>query len=111
VGKVHTDNLSPGKILAADVRDRSGRLLLGAGTELSERHLNILRTWGVVEVEIAGSEDGECDLNSSNPIDSALWDAIEKEIAPLFRHTDNTHPAVKELMRMRIVREAAHGNR
>jgi hypothetical protein len=98
-------------ILGADVRDRSGRLLLGAGTELSERHLIILRTWGVVEVEIAGADEGENDTLAVNAIDPALWDAIEKEISPLFRYADTTHPAVKELMRMRIVREAAHGNR
>jgi len=39
-----------------------------------------------------------------------LWSAIEKEIAPLFRHADNTHPAIMELIRLRILREAAHGN-
>ena len=109
MGKILTDNLASGMILGADVRDRSGRLLLGTGTMLSDRHLYILRTWGVIEVEIAGADDGGKGHNSAITIEPALWSAIEKEIAPLFRHADNTHPAIMELMRLRILREAAHG--
>jgi hypothetical protein len=109
LGRILTDNLAPGMILGADVRDRSGRLLLGTGTELSERHLFILRTWGVVEVEIAGAQEGGDDSKSANTIDPALWAAIERKIAPLFRHADNSHPAIKELMCMRILREASDG--
>ena len=111
MGKIHTNNLAPGMILGADIRDRSGRLLLGAGTELSERHLYILRTWGVIEVEIAGADDNKEDLKSGKSVDPALWAAVEREITPLFRHADNNHPAIKELMRMRILREAVHGKR
>lgn len=109
MGKILTDKLVPGMILGADVRDRSGRLLLGSGTELNDRHLYILRTWGVVEVEITGADEDGIDPNSGNEIDPVLLAAIEKEIIPLFSFTDNSHPAVKELMRMRIIREAAHG--
>jgi hypothetical protein len=111
LGKILTDNLLPGMILGADVRDRSGRLLLGTGTELSERHLFILRTWGVVEVEIAGEEERGDDPKSTKTIDPTLCAAIEKKIAPLFCHVDNTHPAIKELISMRILREAADDKR
>jgi hypothetical protein len=111
LGKILTDNLLPGMILGADVRDRSGRLLLGTGTELSERHLFILRTWGVIDVEIAGAEEGGDDSNSAKIVDPDLWAAIEKKIAPLFSHSDDSHPAIKELMRLRIMREASDGKR
>jgi len=111
LGKVIINKLTPGMILGEDVRDRSGRLLLGSGTPLTERHLYILRTWGVIEVDITGADDDSLDPNSANSIDSARWAAIEREIAPLFHYTDKSHPAVMELMRMRILREAAHENR
>lgn len=111
MGKILTEKLSPGMILGADVRDRSGRLLLGSGTELNVRNLYILKTWGVIEVEIAGDEKGDNDPNSANSIDPARWAAIEKEITPLFSYMDSSHPAVKELIRMRIMREAADGTR
>jgi len=110
VGKIYTDNLAPGMTLGADVRDRSGRLLLGSGTELSERHLYILKTWGVVEVDIAGTAEESIDPSFEKSIDATILAGIEKDIAPLFRYTDNSHPAIKELMRMRILREADHAN-
>lgn len=69
---IATENLSPGMVLEKDVHDRSGRLLLGAGAELTGRQIHILRTWGVVEVAISGTgEDhppcaliGEIDLDT-----------------------------------------------
>lgn len=33
-------------VVGADVQDRHGRLLLGAGTELTRKHLMVFRTWG-----------------------------------------------------------------
>ena len=38
-----TDDLAPGMVLAQDVKDRSGRLLVRTGTELTERSLKVLR--------------------------------------------------------------------
>jgi hypothetical protein len=65
----------------------------------------------VIEVEIDGDDEWNDDPDSATTIDPALWAAIEKEIAPLFSYTDSSHPAVKELIRMRILREAADDNR
>ena len=54
MGKVGIENIETGMILASDVHDRSGRMLLGAGVELTQKHLVIFRTWGVVEADIEG---------------------------------------------------------
>ncbi len=111
MGKIPTDNLIPGMVLASDVRDRSGRLLLRGGTELNDRHLYILRTWGIIEVELAGAEEDPEGPEFANGIAPELWSAIEGEITPLFHHADLSHPAVRELLRIRIDREARHGDR
>lgn len=111
MGKIPTDNLIPGMVLASDVRDRSGRLLLRGGTELNDRHLYILRTWGIIEVELAGADEDSESPGPANGIAPELSSAIEGEITPRFRHADLTHPAVRELLRIRIDREACHGDR
>ncbi|HEX2769082.1 MAG TPA: hypothetical protein VHN12_07330 [Geobacteraceae bacterium] len=111
MGKIPTDNLIPGMILASDVRDRSGRLLLTGGTALNDRHLYILRTWGIIEAEVAGAEEYPESPELANAIAPEVWSAIEDEITPLFRHADLAHPAMKELLRMRIMKKARHGNR
>ena len=110
MSKVSTENLIPGMVLAADVRDRNGRLLLKEGVELTDKHLHILRTWGTVEADILNAGDHQENPASANAIDPELWAAIEGEITPLFHHTDFRHPAIKELLRIRIEREARHGN-
>jgi hypothetical protein len=109
LGKVTLDNLAPKMIVGTDVRDRSGRLLLGSGTELTERHLYVLRTWGVVEVEINGIEENQPNIKSADTFAPELLESIEKEITPIFMYTDREHPAIKELIRMRIIREAKIG--
>ncbi len=44
MGKVNLDDIKPGMKLEKDVQERSGRVLLRVGTEITERHLNSFRT-------------------------------------------------------------------
>lgn len=49
-----------GMRIGKDVSDRSGRLLVAAGTLLEQRHLRILKSWGVADITITrqgGAED------------------------------------------------------
>ncbi|MGV8124569.1 MAG: hypothetical protein AB2L14_32880 [Candidatus Xenobiia bacterium LiM19] len=59
-----------------------GHLLLSSGTVLSERHIKLLKAWGVVELNIEGVECRKVDrlalLNDENR------QIVEKEIAFLF---------------------------
>lgn len=111
MSKVSAENLIPGMVLAADVRDRNGRLLLKEGVELTDKHLHILRTWGTVEADIVNAGDHQENSAIATAIAPEVWAAIEGEIIPLFHHTDLNHPAIKELLRIRIEREARHGDR
>lgn len=104
---LHIDNLVPGMILSSDVCDRSGRLLLPAGAELTEKHFSIFRMWGVLEAEVVG--DDPCEDETDVPreeLDPALVAAVRKEVEGLFVHNDRSHPAIKELMRICISRRA-----
>jgi len=96
-------------VLGKEVCDRSGRSLLPAGAELSERHLAILRMWGVMEAEIVdleGSEDSELEANEE--LDPGRLAEARDEVETIFVHNDPAHPAIKELMRICILRRAAH---
>ncbi|AJY70645.1 hypothetical protein [Geobacter sulfurreducens] len=108
MGMVPIDNLDVGMTLAADVIDRTGRLLLGAGAELTAKHLHIFRTWGVAEADIAGMDD---DPGNHLPLEisPAELATAEEALRPLFLHTDLEHPAMREIMRLGAVRKAMHG--
>ncbi len=105
MGKIPFETLRPGMKLASDVIERSGRVLLRTGTEITERHLDILRKWGVVEVDALGAVD-DSPGQDLEPIDPALMAEAETKIQDLFRHTDRNHPAVSELQRLCAIRLA-----
>ncbi len=111
MGLVNIDNLKPGMELDANVHDRNGRLLLGAGTILTDKHINIFRTWGVHEADITGMETGNDAFSQINCIDPDMWAAAEAQIKPLFRLADLDHPAIGELLRISILRKVQHGTR
>lgn len=95
-------------VLASDVHDRSGRMLLGAGAELTQKHLVIFRTWGVLEADIAGLGDDEAAEQIPADVDPQELVAAELALAPLFRQTNREHPAIVELMRLAALRKVQH---
>lgn len=100
------DSLTAGMLLKSDVCDRSGRMLLPAGGELTERHLKIFRTWGVLEADI---EDGGAletpQVLATMDVDPVRLAGATDAVQRLFRLNDPEHPAIKELMRICIARK------
>jgi len=109
MGNILNENLIPGMVSAADECDCSGRLQLKAGTELSNNHPNMMRTWGIVEAKVVNADGYREHPECFDPIDPSCA-AIEAEIKYIFSHTDLSHPAIKELIRIRIIREARRGD-
>ena len=109
---VHIDNLTPGMVLKGNICDRSGRLLLPAGSELIEKHFSIFRMWGVLEADIVGDAVvvDETDLPLNDELDPVLVAAAHEEVERLFVHNDPEHPAIKELMRLCIERRAVRAS-
>ncbi len=109
MGKIAIDNLETGMVLAGDVHDRSGRMLLGAGAELSQKHLVIFRTWGVLEADVVGHGDDATTEQVPANVDPAELVAAEQAVAHRFKHTNRTHPAISELIRLAALRKVQHG--
>jgi hypothetical protein len=95
------EDLKPGMTLSVDLLEAGGRLLLPAGTALTERHLRYFQMWGVVHAEIDGGEAAE----TAVPVDPAVQAEIEARITDLFRHTDRSHPAVAQVFAHCVARE------
>lgn len=108
MGKVAIENIETGMVLASDVQDRSGRMLLGGGAELTQKHLVIFRTWGVLEADIEGHGSDEAVDPIPPDVDSLELAAVEAELRPQFRHTNPEHPAIIELMRLAALRKVQH---
>ena len=100
------DDLQVGEILAADVKDRSGRLLLTAGAAIEERHLKIFRGWGVTDVAIKC--DPSNDYNISEKMaeqDPDFRKMIETELKKDFKLNDLRDPFIQALLQICVDRE------
>ena len=103
--------IRPGMINAADVKDRSGRLLLAKGAEINDRHLRLFRMWGVTGVEIveASEESTDAGSNASAVVVKGLSDLSpedQAEIELLYKGADRSHPFIKQMISITVDRMA-----
>ena len=103
---VPTYKLRPGQILAEDVRDINGRLLLARGNKIGGNHLRIFKIWGISEVFIA---DGSGNNSPSKPeMDPELVEQVQEGVKNLFHHMDLEHPVIKEIYNLAVQFRCKH---
>ena len=105
MARISLDAIRPGMVLAEDLKHLNGRFLLGRGVELEEKHLRILRIWGIHSVEVKG---GSADLETSqaDEIDPSVLEAAEIQVTNRFPNDLLNHPFLGELRRICILRKA-----
>jgi HD-like signal output (HDOD) protein len=97
---VRIKKLIPGMVLADDVHDIKGRLLMSRGKPIGPDHIRIFKIWGIPQVDVAGApEDGEA---ASAAPDPAWYEAARREAEDLFVLTQRDHPAVKEIFNLAV---------
>lgn len=96
------DDLEAGMILAEDVHDQQGRLLLPSGSELTERHLRAFQMWGILTVKIRGTGEEPAEPVVSPEILAAAETRVRERMA----HHDLEHPVLAEIFRYAVQREA-----
>jgi HD-like signal output (HDOD) protein len=103
---VPTHKLRPGQILAEDVRDVNGRLLLARGNKIGKSHLRIFKIWGISEVFIADrSGNGDKNKPEMNP---DMVEQVQKNVKRLFHRMDLDHPAIKEIYNLSVEFRCKH---
>ncbi|MBF0357490.1 MAG: hypothetical protein HQL70_02710 [Magnetococcales bacterium] len=90
---------APGMVLAADAQDMSGRMLLGAGKEITAKHLKTFRTWGVTEIDVQDSAEGE----KRAAVDTKADESVTKQAQEHFCQNDLGNPLIAELFNNCIV--------
>ncbi|MGZ3595494.1 MAG: HDOD domain-containing protein, partial [Syntrophales bacterium] len=59
MGIINLEDIQVGMVLAGDIRERSGRVLLASGSEITENHLRVFKMWGITEADIKDVEKEE----------------------------------------------------
>ncbi|MFQ5451420.1 MAG: hypothetical protein ACE5E9_12390 [Nitrospinaceae bacterium] len=107
VVKVKLENLGPGEVVARDVKDHRGRIILDAGKAIQKKHLKIFKVWGVTEVYLENHQPKK-NLSLPDGISSRQLEEIQLEMQKLFRHNPVEHPVLKELFDLCVKRELTH---
>jgi len=102
---VRIKKLKPGMVLADDVYDIKGRLLMSRGKPIGTDHIRIFKIWGIPQVDIAGAPDDE--EAAPAPLDPAWLEAARQEAEQLFALADRDHPAIKEIFDQAVNYRAA----
>ena len=93
-------------VVARDVKNIDGMLLVPSGCELSERQIGILQAWGVVELEVEASEE---QAKAHDPLAQLPPEALAKLTADLrarFWKPDEFGPVPAEIFKLMLLRQA-----
>lgn len=92
-----------GMVLAADVLDKRGRVLIPAGKELIEKYVSALPAWGVTRIEVEGDDIEGADAD----VEPWALEEAAAEIEALFAQSNRGHPAVDSLFDACVARRAS----
>ena len=106
MARINLEDIRPGMVLASDAKDRNGRILLGAGNELTDKHLKIFKMWGITDADIKNVGTEEVAALSASRFEPELLKEAENQIRERFRHTNLEHPFNQELCRLLTMRLA-----
>jgi hypothetical protein len=104
VGLINLEDLQVGMVLAADAAARNGRVLLRAGTTITEKHLHIFRAWGVTEADVEGVTRQDVVAEAQAQIDPQALERAQSLVRERFRHANAAHPFMAELRRLCLLR-------
>lgn len=107
MGSISLQNLKPGMVLAADIVENHGQVLLTAGSTITDKHINIFRTWGIPEANIANVDEEEIEKSETLELDPKLLEVAQQRADELFMFNNLELPAAKKLMQMFVKNEVA----
>lgn len=96
------EDVQVGDVLAQDLTNAQGTVLVKANTPLQEAHIRLLRMWGVEKAHIAAPDSSEEESQSPD----ACLDAAEAEIKKRFgKSLDNE--VMAQILRVAVIQHAA----
>jgi putative nucleotidyltransferase with HDIG domain len=106
MGRLSIDQIKPGMLTGEDLVSANGRVLLGKGVELTEKHLRVLKMWNIMDAEIDGVSAEDAGAASASTLDPEILQEAINKTKQRFLLTDLEHPAIHELFRLCTLRQA-----
>jgi hypothetical protein len=104
---LNIEDIEPGMILGAEVKDRTGRVLLSKGTEITEKHLSIFKMWGVIDAVIENADKEKIEAKAAAALEPEDLAEAQQEVEAIFRFVEEQdNPFIVELKRLGGIRIA-----
>lgn len=88
-------------VLDEDVHDMNTRLLLSKGQKIAQKHLRILKIWGVTSVSVVGSPKNQAaDIPA---LDDQNVARVKNAINLVFRNADLNHSILREIYKISLI--------
>jgi len=95
--KISIENLKPGMVLAKPVKNFHNILLLKEQSEIKDKSISMLKSWGILSVWVVGEDKEEETRNTE--IDKAALASLNREMLKKFSEVADD-PVMVEIMRV-----------
>ena len=99
MGLLGTNDLREGMVLAQDIKNRHGSMLLPRGRILTKKDLSVLKSWGITEADVEGIDKDEVEKKEMESLPSSVTESIEKKLRELFPEFED-NPVMEEIYRI-----------
>ncbi|MDE1171085.1 MAG: hypothetical protein PW734_07755 [Verrucomicrobium sp.] len=103
---ISVEEAKAGLVLEDSVKNSHGQLLVAAGTTLTERHLTLLRSWGVTQVPVSASGAAAKELADSQQLSQENLAKAETSLLEIFSLAQADDPVMQEIYRQCVARKA-----
>ena len=87
MGRINVDNLEKDMLLNEDVKS-GNQILLAKGVKITNKHINIFKSWGINSVDISGACEEELIKIKLNSLSPEERKNLEKNLKEKFLHVD-----------------------
>jgi hypothetical protein len=88
MGILNINELKEGMVLAADVKNKHGNIMIRQSMTLSEKHIMLLKAWGIPEADVEGADRDQLHQEEMKTISPEVIEAIEKNLSEFFPPLD-----------------------
>lgn len=69
ISEIALENVREGMLLAKPIRNKVGQVMINKDVELTAKHINILKMWGIQIIAIKDGTEEEVDVKNQSTID------------------------------------------
>lgn len=96
--------VKPDMLLEEPIKNFTGQVLFGRGTHLTSVNIKNLKAWGVAKISVSGNLTKKDFSSTKIHIDPKILEETQSEMEELYCLSNLDHPAIKEMLRLSILK-------